>query len=463
MTILLDGMTDGATLGPDGLFSRGPRMVVDASHVQSVEHDGLQLVPIAEIFADPNATFIGFGMPNVYITVPAEGADRDEAGSVDDEAPRWEKYAAAMFWRQRSHVADTRGRVQGGVLFELVDPPIGAVSELRTTMRDHAGRRTISCARANAELLHHAGFTSGLLPLSHHIRPAALARRIWEHGLEHRGRPIALRVIQTTGSSVTDHFASVISKESTSLGRLVTKQWKKLRKNHGDPAPVIDPRALERADTNAGDEARGGELRVGRPNRLGSALCVFWGDHPIFEAFPDRAVADLDSTEFSELNEPLPAYPGRPDLATRAKKHVLFSPRAVRSIRRLLARDMVSVGQHSGQSMAAMLRVGTADRPFMYNAVLTSNALRIARLENQSRKDVEKANWVLSKHVLVAGYDPDVRFAGEFWVEDLPDGRVVHVNNNSGTYQPGPERTEAAARFISEGFGIPVAHDAADL
>ena len=448
MTDLLSGMTEGATLGPDGMFSRGPRLVVDASHVQSVHHDGIELVPIAEVFTNPKAAFIGFGMPNVYTTLPVEDGGGRE--------PRWEKYAATMFWRQPSHIADTRGRVQGGVLFELVDPPIGAISALRLAMAELEGQRTVSCAKANAELLHLAGFTSGLLPLDHHVRPAALARQLWEHGLEHRGRPVALRVIQTTGRSVTDHFASVMSKESTSPGRLVTKQLKKVRKTSTAPAPTIDARPLSPADTNAGDPTRSGELRAGRPNRLGSALCVFWGDHPIFEAIPDRSIVDLDTERFADMNEPLVPYPGTPDFATRAKKHVLFSPTAVRWIRRLLARDMVSVGQHTGHSMAAMLRTGTADRPFMYNAVLTSNALRIARLENQSRKDVKKANWVLSKHVLVAGYDPDVRFAGEFWVEDGPNGREIHVNNNSGTYQPGPERTEAAARFISEGFGIPV-------
>lgn len=447
MTDLLTGMTDGATLGPDGLFTGGPRMVVDASHVQTVLHEGIELVPIEEVFNDPKAAFIGFGMPNVYITLPTE--------QVSDR-PRWEKYAAAMFWRQPSHVADTRGRVQGGVFFELIDPPEGAIDDLRRAMHDLAGARTVSCAKANAELLHCAGFTSGLLPLHHHVRPASLARRIWEFGLEHRGRPVSLRVIQTTGRSVSEHFAAVMSKESTSPGRLVTKQWKKLRKTPGVPAPTVTARALGPASTEAGDVHRGGELRAGRPNRLGSALCVFWGDHPIFEAIPDRSVVDLDSDRFAVMNTPLVPYPGKPDLATRAKKSVLFSPTAVRWIRRLLAREMVSVGRHTGHSMAAMLRVGTPQRPFMYNAVLTSNALRIARLENQTRKDVKKANWVLSKHVLVAGYDPDVRFAGEFWVQDGPDGREIHVNNNSGTYQPGPERTEAAARFISEGFGIPV-------
>jgi len=446
MTDLLNGMTEGATLGPEGMFSHGPRLVVDASHVQSVLHDGIELVPIAEVFKNPKAVFIGFGMPNVYIALPTEG---------DGSEPRWEKYAAAMFWRQPSHIADTRGRVQGGVLVELVDPPMGAISALRFAMTELEGQRTVSCAKANAELLHLAGFTSGLLPLDHHVRPAALARQIWEHGLEHRGRPVSLRVIQTTGRSVTDHFASVMSKESTSPGRLVAKQLKKVRKTTA-LAPTIDARPLAPANTHAGDVSRNGELRAGRPNRLGSALCVFWGDHPIFEAVPDRSIVDLDSERFVDMNGPLTPYPGELDFATQAKKHVLFSPTAVRWIRRLLAREMVSVGQHTGYSMAAMLRVGTSERPFMYNAVLTSNALRIARLENQSRKDVKKANWVLSKHVLVAGYDPDVRFAGEFWVEDGPNGREIHVNNNSGTYQPGPERTEAAARFISEGFGIPV-------
>lgn len=439
----LAGMTAGARLAPDGLFARGPRLVVDASHVETVEHDGMQLVPIAEIFAEPDAAFLGFGMPNVYLAVPKT------------ETEGWEKYAATMFWRQQSHVADTKGRVQGGILVQLLDAPEAALDAIRVAMGDQCGQRTITCAFANAKVLHQAGFTSGGKRLDRYVRPMSLARRIWQHGLEFNNAHLETRFIRTTQRSVSDYFAAVVSKESTSLGRLVKKQWAKARK-HPSSAPVLEARPLSAAYSPLADTVRSAELRIGRPTRLGAALRVYWGDHPIFEAIPDRNNVDLDAAEFAELNEPLHPYPGKLDAVTKAKKYVLFAPGPVRVVRNRMAATMDSVGRHPGPVLTDMLQAGPPDNRFVYNAIVTSDALRVARLENRSDKDVSKANWVLSKHVLVAGYDPDVRFAGEFWVVDGPEGRTVHLNNNSGTYQPGPERARAAGRFIEQGFGVPV-------
>lgn len=80
----------------------------------------------------------------------------------------------------------------------------------------------------------------------------------------------------------------------------------------------------------------------------------------------------------------------------------------------------------------------------------------MSRLENRDERDSDKANWVLAKHVLLADYDPDVRYAGEAWAEDTPDGRVMHINNNSGTYKPTAAQLHEAARYLAEAFGVPV-------
>lgn len=443
---LLDGMTDGASLAPDGLFSRGSRMVVDASHVQAVQHDGLKLIPVAEVFANPNAVFLGFGEPNVYLTVP-----RQPGANVG-----WDKYAATMFWRQKSFVADTKGRVQGGILIELRNLHEAALEEICKAMRAQSGKRSITCARANARVLDAAGFTSGGKSIGHLVRPMALARKIWENGLEFRGEPVDLRVIRTGGRSLTDHFAAVVKKESTSLGRLAKKQINKLKRHKGDKAPVLEARELALAYPVVGDTSPLAELLVGRPSRLGAAMAAKIGDHPIFEAVPDKALVDPNSPSFESLNEPLRAYPGKLDLPTKAKRYLLFAPGPVNFIRRQLAQEMQSVGIHSGTQLMNMLRVSGDDKPFLYNAIVTSTSLRMSRLENRTAKDSRKANWILAKHVLIAGYDPDVRFAGEVWVEDGPNGRVVHVNNNSGTYKPSAAQTRAAAKFMAEGLGVPV-------
>jgi len=442
-------MTAGAKLAPDGLFSHGSRMVVDASHVASVEYDGLSLVPIAEVFIDPGAVFLGFGEPNVYLALPEEVAD------VGTE-PSWVKYAATMFWRQKSYVANTKGRVQGGILLELRELPADAITSLRAAMDELSGRRTVTCAHANAKVLDRAGFTSGGRSLERKVRPMALAEKIWQHGLEYKGRPVDLRFIRTGNRSLTHHFSSVLVKESTSPARLVKKLSTQFGRNDTTAAPVIEARKLQAADDTRSVSEPTAELRMGRPSKLGAAVGAYLGDHPIFEAIPDRDRVDLDGAEFPELNRALVAYPGKLSASTRLKKHLLFAPGPVRLIRRQLAQRMESVGSYSGTSLTAMLQLGPEDRPFIYNAIVTGSALRLARLENQNNKDNDLVNWVLAKHVLIAGYDPDVRFAGECWVTEGPDSRIVHLNNNSGTYKPSVAQTEAAGRFIRTGFGVPV-------
>ncbi len=61
-------------------------------------------------------------------------------------------------------------------------------------------------------------------------------------------------------------------------------------------------------------------------------------------------------------------------------------------------------------------------------------------------------DWLLSKHVLISGYDDDVRFAGEAWMEHQTDGIIIHLSNNSGTYKPNTEQLIKAAQFVSDAF-----------
>lgn len=486
----LDGLVDGATLTSEPLFAHRTRMVVDASHCQKMVHDRRVVVPLDDIFARPDSVFVGFGVPNVFLTLP-----RSDGGG-------WEKYAATMFYRGRSRIADTRRKVQGGVFFELRGLETLQVERLRYAMVEHAGHRTMTCARANAEVLAAAGFTSGGEPFDEAVRPMHLARMLWCSGIELDGRPLDLRVIRTTTTSVSEHFAAVIRTEGTSPARLVRKVVKEKvtgrRKRptlastlshaptpaplqaatQAPPKPPSPARAPARAPISsllpfsapmpAGssdvaeplakplDEQPRATLRASRPSRLGSLAWMVLGHHPIFEALHDPRRTDLDGGSFSDLEARLVAYPGKLDAVTKLKRYVLFAPPTVRFIRSQMAAEMDSHGEFPGPSLVDMLKMGDDEEPFLYSGILTGSGLKISRIDNRSDKDVARANWVLAKHVLLSGYDPDVRFAGEVWVTDSTEGRVLHVNNNSGTYKPSPAQTLAAAAFLRQAYGIPV-------
>ncbi len=446
---LFEGLTEGAKLRTESLFSSSSQLVVDASHVAVVEHEGLSVVPVAEIFSDPNATFIGFGKPNVFLSLPRV---------TDEGKPGWEKFAAFMFWRKAAFVADTKGRVQGGVFMELRDLPPDAVPRLREAMRAFEGRKTISCANATGRVMTNAGFTSSGHKLAYKVRPMTLAKTIWDGGLEYDGSAVALRVIRTSTGTVSDHFLGVLRKESTSLFRMVGKivRSSSATSEGRHKAPVIEARPLAAAPIQSRDEARLLELRVARPTKLAVVLRQQIGDHPIFEARLDPAIADINGPDFSELKVALKAYPGQLDAVSRLKRYVLFSKPVVKTIREHMMATMDSIGRLAAPTLVDMFQAGQADAPFLYNVVITGSAARMTRLENRNDKDIDKANWVLAKHVLLSGYDPDVRYAGEIWVEDTTNGRILHLNDNSGTYKPSVSQANAAARFLQQLTGVEV-------
>jgi hypothetical protein len=438
---LFAGLTDGVKLAPEPLFSGQTQLVVDASHVTTVVHEGLTVIPVAEVFSNPDATFIGFGTPNVFLALPRSA---DAANG-----PGWDRFAAFMFWRQAAYTADSKGRVQGGVFIELRDLPPYALVKLREGMEKMHGRKTITCANATGRVLTHAGFTCHGQPLARKVRPMKLAESIWDGGLEFNGKPVELRIIRTTSGTVSDHFVGVLGKESTSPFRAVKKIIKSKSEKHAK-APVIEARPLPAATAHHVDEAKHLELRVGRPSKLAVLFRQKWGEHPIFEARLDPTTLDIDGPNFTELRAPLKAYPGKLDLVSKAKRYVLFSKPVIKALRAQMAVKMDSLGRISGPTLVDMFQAGTPDDPFLYNVVITGTSARMTRLENRNAKDVGKANWILAKHVLLSGYDPDVRYAGEIWVHDTEAGRTIHINDNSGTYKPSSAHGAAAARFLQQ-------------
>jgi hypothetical protein len=445
---LFDGLTDGAKLKTEALFSSSSQLVVDASHVTMVEHEGLSVVPVAEVFSNANATFLGFGKPNVFLSVPRPATAEVAAG--------WDRFAAFMFWRKAAFVTDTKGRVQGGVFVEMLDLPPQALVRLRQAMGDFEGRKTITCANATGRVMTQAGFTCNGRKLAYTVRPTTLAKAIWDGGLEYDGKTVVLRMIRTNSGTVSDHFLGVLKKESTSLCRAAGKIVKTKAASVKTKAPVIEARPLAAAALSDQAGFKRLELRVGRSTKLAVLLQQQLGEHPIFEAQLDPDLADINGEHFSELRSALKAYPGKLGTASKLKRYLLFSRPVVKVVRHQMAAKMDSLGRLPGPVMVDMFQSGPAASPFLYNVVITGTSARMTRLENRTDKDVDKANWVLAKHVLLSGYDPDVRYAGEIWVEDTDAGRVLHLNDNSGTYKPTRQQAEAAARFLQQLTDVPV-------
>ena len=437
----ISGLGRGTRIAPAVLGHRGSRLVADVTEVVTSvidERTKLPFCPVESVFKS-TAVFLGFGTPNVFLMVP----EPTENG--------WRKFTAFMFYRQASYVALRMDRMQVGIYFELLGLPTEASDALRREMEAQKGRRTASCANANARILAAAGFTSGGRSVAQIYRPSHLAAQLWEHGLEYKDVPIDIRVIQA-GHEVSDHFIGVWRKEFTSLCRTVKKKWFPGKHASGS-APRFE--AVERAGMSTErwrESTDSVTVGISRPTWLGVWFGFVLGQRPIF------SLRLGPSVNKPELSTSLKRFPGKLDRVTKFKKYILFSGPVVRCMRGRLVK---SVDEHRvpRRAVVEMLRrspSASREGAFVYNVVLTATAIHMARLENRNGRDRRIVNWILAKHLVVGGYDADVRFAGEAWCFEENGNIVVILTGDSGTFKPSNKQLSAAARLISKLLGAEV-------
>ena len=440
---ILKGIRCGAVLRPEPLFHRQTRLIIDthynANHnilrngLEQTEFEHINLISLEKLFDNKNEVFLGFGIPNVYLTIPNEKYD----GYV--------KFAAFMLWRQASAIVPTKDRVQSGFLIRFRGLSKDTIEIIRQSMIKNSNQRNISCAHANACVLTSAGFTSGSRSLQQHFGARALFQQIYEFGLEFQGKPFVLDFIRTTPLTLEEHFHEVRKKELTSLGRTYKKVMNECSPGEKSRAPLLP---ADQVPTNPIIQSEANSLirlEISRPGRFGAIIRKIWGSHTLFKLIPNRNVIDINNY----LPDTLLAFPNpNPDFFTRLKKTFLFSRFVVTTIRTQMTKLWDNHGEFSSQLLPSMMSISSADHPHIYNIVMTGN--HFLGMHDNPLLKLKSVHWILSKHVLISGYDDDVRFAGEAWMEHRSDGVIFHLTNNSGTYRPSEQHLIQAAKFLSD-------------
>jgi len=185
---------------PEFLFGSHVDEVVDASSIRERTIQDLRVFRISDLFAGKNEIFLGFGLPNVYLTVP-------------DGKGGYEKFAAKSLKRAPSVVEDTRNFVQSGIMLRLLNLPDHAAEKLRAAMRLHHGKKYMTCVNANLRVLEDAGFTSGQRKLSSIYMPYALLSYLLSNGLEFEGKAVQLEVVRTTQANMESYARQIIAAE----------------------------------------------------------------------------------------------------------------------------------------------------------------------------------------------------------------------------------------------------------
>jgi hypothetical protein len=439
---------------PEFLFGYPVPMVVDASTVRERTVGDLKVFAIKHVFAGNDEIFVGFGKPNAYLVVP-------------DGKGGYQKFAGKSLRRAPSVVEDTRGFVQSGILVRFRNLPPHAAEQLRRAMKKHHGIKYWTCVNANARVLEDAGFTSGRKSLSRYYWPYAFMRSLIEHGLYFEGQPVEFEVIRTTGERLERYAAQIIKAEALTFCRHADRSLEaKAAKSKVFKAALWVRHAPGRAWGSifkkkqqkrvlgpvapalpANEYHRDIRIRVSVTSGLGTLLRQIWDSHALFEGTQERVnVLDYQS-------EPLKPFPQEnPNFVTRLKKRLLFSPFVVNRILGTLAPKYAEVGVLGKQDQVVgendvydMLRTHSDANPNIYNLVITSKRIIIARTTIKAKI----IDWILSKHVLMSGYDKFVVFAGEIWKDEHG---VIHVSRNSGTYQPKDWMLQAIVRFLQAVF-----------
>jgi len=79
----------------------------------------------------------------------------------------------------------------------------------------------------------------------------------------------------------------------------------------------------------------------------------------------------------------------------------------------------------------------------IYTYVVLNDSIRFSECGAGTTVDMS------SKHALHAGAATEVYYAGEFWVEEEPQGKVLYMDNNSGTFAP-PKTDLFRMKFLME-------------
>lgn len=439
---------------PEQLFNRWV-MVHDASYIGETtsRREKLQVIRTSDVFADANATFLGFGKPNTYLTVP-------------DGKGGYQKFAGKSAKLDKSVIADTKGRVQSGILLHFLNLSESAIINLRKQMELHHGKRYITCVNVNARIMEAAGFTTGGKPLSEHYLPNALLRTILIDGLFYNGYKVEFNVIRTTPVRMERFALQIKTAELSAFCRHADRSlydrsqksaiWngiynvvhfpgKLLRRFKKDP--VLPSRKVAPPLPDGVDYARDVHVRMSVAASFGMLLRLVWGSHSLFEGEQNRV---QPNGYFGKTLDPFPKVKG---FTTWVKRWVLFNKLNIWLIHRFLAPNYAELGPQSEAEIFNMLRTHSDEESNIYNLVIMrtprdlTNGVRfvLSRISSGARF----VAWVLSKHVLSSNYDPGVLFAGELY-KDVSG--VIHLTGNSGTYKPTLEELYAARDFLAAIF-----------
>ncbi|MBY0359122.1 MAG: hypothetical protein K2W82_14055 [Candidatus Obscuribacterales bacterium] len=455
------GYTSRFECRPEPLFRNLHVQVIDATVRERAVKD-LKVFRIPDVFTGRDEIFVGFGTPNAYLVVP-----NGEGG--------YQKFAGKSLRRAPSVIEETRDFVQSGILVRFKNLPPHAAEKIREAMKIHHGNKYWTCVNAVLSVMKDAGFTfaNSTKSLDSVYLPYTMMKVLLYGGLLFEGKPVEFEVLRTSPVRTENYTWGIIKAELFTFcrhgDRAVQEKAKKSKfwsvlgavlnapgRLYGAVKSSLSPAREERRNAPVApalpeelDYCADINVRVSAASFTGMFLRLFWGPHTLFEA----QVEGIKATDyFSKTLQPFPQ--ANPSVATRLKKWILFSRPVIWLIRRVLAPRYDNLGTRSERDIYDMMRTHSEENPNKYNMVIAGlykNGQCVGTRIILARTTVglKLVDWIMSKHVLMSGYDYYVFFAGEAW---KMVSSTVYLNRNSGTYRPEEADADAAAALVQAIF-----------
>lgn len=454
-----EGYTHHMESRPEGFLHRSFRRIIDASFAvrerAMPDVHRLKIFRIKDLFQGRNEVFMGFGQPNVYLVCP-----NPEGG--------YQKFAGKSLYLEESkrEVIDPKKEwVQSGVLFRfrgLSEEALKAIQDAMVSEKIN-NKRYITCVNATCRLLEEAGFQIPGETLSSIKLPAKLLNAIEDKGLEYKGQKVSFDVIRTTKKPLLNYTGSIIWAEATTLWRkkvrpILYKAGAIQLTERYFPKKERPSRIVSGTKSIAPPLPRDHEYkrdlfcRISRISTIAIPLRMLWGPHHIMQLEQSRVNVD------NYLPNDKQAFPDKtPNFSAFIKRNLLFNRFSIACMRFLLAQRFDDIGPASEVGVYDSFFTNTESDERKYNLVLYKNdeadvaaggapqAMNITPLRVKNKI----VDWILAKHVLVSGFHPHLRWAGEIWKEE--SGEFV-LTGGSGSYQPLPEETDGMCEYLKAVF-----------
>jgi len=376
--------------------------------------------------------------PNVFTLIPNKTQDQWDSNEHI-------RYAAKSLYRAPSKIEDTKGRVQSSIFFILKNLSEENIERLRVSAQWYEWSTDITCVRSNMKVFHEAGFTLwNWESLESIVWPWECFEKIIEHGLSIDDERVEIENLKTskryleqqvfqTKKSVMMTPIRHLKRWLTSKGVLRKDSTPKIQevKVKAPSAPVMIHQDHHMSDIT---------LTSANTPKISRHFRRLWWAHGVLWIDQDRVNIE------DYLTEELKAYPQKkPSFATRLKKHVLYNKTVVGFLNSFIQKWHSDFPNKSEADLHTLFETHSEQRPCKYNVVSWKNGSKLMKI------DIEKASvdWVLTKHVLISNYDPNIMFAGEVW-KDV--NGTVWVNRNSGTYAPSERQLDNFIKYLQAVF-----------